>query len=519
MLRRTVIAAIALVVSVFPNVGLFARTYEYVEQVGEGKEHATINSAIVAMKEKVPPLSASRLGCIEVYPRDQDYEEQLNEAHGGHDLPAHCDLTGICTVRIKHQNEWPFGQGIYEAAVDCEGDNVVYNITTEDIGWDIHVQNSICFRGTGTLDSCKIYCHHGPAVTGKGHLIVKGSNTYISSYYFECIKAESTFEIYDCKLEPRGDEGLGKLEWPKGIKALGSGIIDGVFIESSIKCGCYSSSDYYGAGVYGIEVLLDAGEQVVVSGGTKIDLTLESKYYDSQTATLRLCGILSGEVFGKGGGNYPGSVVVRDCEIVLKGIKGTGGAGDVKVDGVCVRGGGTVQVHGVSEIRTERDPADSDQEKLLRKESGSLSANLYTVYFNPNGDAAPDCYNEDYVVGTIGKIDGNFCVKDSSGISVACFDIWGNLLLKGAHQTWQGPSGANDEFIVENSGGPVAYINESGNLYTQGSVSQYSWHSASGSADEFRVQNPSGSDVVIIDGTNGNVYLKGKLKESWDFCQ
>jgi len=495
------ISGMVLVVFVSAHIARAARTYEYVEEVGEGKEHDKIYKAIEAMNEKEPPLDYDRLGCIEVYPGT--YEEQLNDyyAPNGYNLPAHCDLIGMGSSRddvvIEHLGE---SDGcIGRAGVTCNGDNIIEdlkinNTYIKDGNW---VQDSVLFKGEGELNNCKVVCGHR-AVWGWTDLVVTGCDIY--SYFLFCIRVHQTFLISDCRLYPRGY--APELEWPTGIRTGGSGTVKDVSIYA--KC-TYEGTEYGGTGVYGIRLWSGSGEYVEISD-TYIELELTSAG-DEPGIEPEVRGIW---VDGA-------DVLIRDCTIDVTGIKATGGA-DVTVDGVFVEGGGTVEVHGVSKIRTRRDPADSDQEKLLRVESGSLSANLYTVDFNPNGDVAPDCYDEDYVVGTINEIGGNFCVKDSSGMAVACFDILGNLLLKGSKLSWVSP-GAGDEFIIENASGPVAYISESGNLYTQGSVSQYSWHSASGSADEFRVQEPSGGDVAIIDGTNGNVYLRGKLEQGWGFCQ
>jgi len=105
-----------------------------------------------------------------------------------------------------------------------------------------------------------------------------------------------------------------------------------------------------------------------------------------------------------------------------------------------------------------------------------------------------------------------FCVKNGSGVRVAWFDDLGNLFLKGTKQTvWQEPSNQTDEFIVKRSDGvPMAYINDSGNLFLQGTFSEGQTPVPS-DADEFRVQDSTGADVAIIDTTNGDIKIKGKL--------
>lgn len=150
MLRRTMIGAMIIGVVVCADIGRAARTYEYVEQVGEDKEHEKIRDAVVAMNEKEPPLDYDRLGCIEVYPGT--YEEQLNDyyAPDGYNLPAYCDLIGMGSSRddvvIEHLSE---SDGcIHRPGVTCNGDNIIKhlkinNTYIEDGNW---VQDSVLFK-------------------------------------------------------------------------------------------------------------------------------------------------------------------------------------------------------------------------------------------------------------------------------------------------------------------------------------------------------------------------------------
>jgi len=70
-----------------------------------------------------------------------------------------------------------------------------------------------------------------------------------------------------------------------------------------------------------------------------------------------------------------------------------------------------------------------------------------------------------------------FKFKDSSNNLVMVIDTSnGNMYIDGSYTpgVWPGPgpSGGVDEFIIEDSAGPVAYINESGNLYLKGELYQ-----------------------------------------------
>jgi len=63
-----------------------------------------------------------------------------------------------------------------------------------------------------------------------------------------------------------------------------------------------------------------------------------------------------------------------------------------------------------------------------------------------------------------------FRIKNSADETVAWFDSFGNLVLKGKQKNWGVPSGPDDKFIIEDSSGAVAYIDESGDLYLSGEL-------------------------------------------------
>ena len=68
-----------------------------------------------------------------------------------------------------------------------------------------------------------------------------------------------------------------------------------------------------------------------------------------------------------------------------------------------------------------------------------------------------------------------FRVQDSAGNEVAIIDVTnGNMYITGDVQTaWSDPDEGEDEFIIHNDqGSPMAYINESGNLYLKGKLYQ-----------------------------------------------
>lgn len=107
-----------------------------------------------------------------------------------------------------------------------------------------------------------------------------------------------------------------------------------------------------------------------------------------------------------------------------------------------------------------------------------------------------------------------FYIKNSSGVPVAYFDNLGNLVLKGTlteegGQTRPTATG-DDEFIFKDSSGNLMIINTTnGNMYIYG-AQQQQWQAPSGEND-FIIEDSEGA-VAYID-ESGNLYLTGKLYE------
>lgn len=69
-------------------------------------------------------------------------------------------------------------------------------------------------------------------------------------------------------------------------------------------------------------------------------------------------------------------------------------------------------------------------------------------------------------------------------------------------------------YIKNSSGSNVAWFGNSGNVVLKGVLEEKSTHSATAN-DEFRFRS-NDNDVMIIDTTNGNLYIKGILFENQD---
>lgn len=376
-----------------PNSG----TYAYIITVGQisdgGTEYDynTINDAIVAMAQN--ELDETYRGCIQVYPGT--YAEQLNDFYpGGHNLLAHCDLIGMGDkpddVVIQHKrrskddpNFTNIASEIYADGVLCNGDNVVENLKIANVGPN---QNSIQFSGVGTLKNCIVDSAHD-AVTAYKHLVVSGCT--IEGMYRPCIQVYSTFEISDSVLIPKTRSWGG--QHPAGIKATKSGTIDNVTIKANIATSDYEP--HYDAPWFaGVIVQLRNPDDTVTITNTTMDLALTTLYHENrpdETATWQLFGIVSGGRNPAPTTDYPGRVVVDNCQINLTGIEDSsdpnGDGRAIMVSGICVRGSGTVEVLGNTRITTGRTTAgyfDEGYEYSLNNQNGTLTVDPKTVDYD-----------------------------------------------------------------------------------------------------------------------------------------
>jgi len=101
--------------------------------------------------------------------------------------------------------------------------------------------------------------------------------------------------------------------------------------------------------------------------------------------------------------------------------------------------------------------------------------------------------------------------------NVINFDENGNVILKGIFQDNTNPSTtANDEFIVKgNVGENIAVVNlVTGNMVISGSLQQNQQNmDPQGTSDDFIVKNSAGNTVAYID-EDGNFYIKGILTQN-----
>jgi len=383
------------------------RNYAYVVTVGPDPniyDFNMINKAVSQMITYGP--NESNLGCIKVYPGV--YEEHLNKEcfPGTNNLPAHCDLIGIGEdindIVIRFKGIHP---PVDDFAIWCEGDNVVSNLKLWN--YQAPAQWGIMFAGDGELRHCIVFGWHG-AVVGMGRLVVSGCPD-ISTTFMACVGVwgGASFEITDSTLRPRVH--FFTFEDPTGITAYAShGRIDNVRIICQGD-GHAPALSYWG--VYGIDLVVPADKFVEISN-TTIDLELESVYdarYPDDNQPISVCGI---HVCNRGWDDMFGNVFVHDCNISVRGIEQSNpdptpdGAG-LKVDGIHVWSGTTrrpsVTVWN-SSIKTQRvkaGNAEDGYEYLLNNENGNLYVDFNTVSFDPNGPNPPNCYDPNYVNGTV----------------------------------------------------------------------------------------------------------------------
>lgn len=365
-----------------PNNG----TYAYVLTVGQPSsleasageteyDYHTISDAIAAMRQN--NLDENHLGQIRVH--TGTYIECIGGSTYGDDslwLPKHCDLTGmgdyIDDVVIEH----PAGTATNAFTIIGAGDNVISHLKVYS---NRGARNGIYLFDNCTLTNCIVDTIH-LSVMGRTNLVV--SDCTIKSMFGSCIKSLDTFSISKCTLNPRGHSH--HVEVPKGISAYGSGTIEDVTIMSTIA----SSYKYEGAGLIGIQVNTSYDETVTISN-TKINLQLTTKYHLNETAALRVCGIMSGRQWFEPNLNYLGRTVVKDCDIEVVGIESSsdpdGDGAGIMVDGVCVRGGGTIELKGNTIIKTSRTPAghaEDGYEYSFNNENGVLEVESDTVIYD-----------------------------------------------------------------------------------------------------------------------------------------
>ena len=374
-----------------------SRTYAYIITVGQTPEEGieydynTINDAIAAMIQNKP--DENHYGCIQIYPGT--YAEQLNDFYpGGHNLPAYCDLIGKGSlpedVVIQHQrrstkdpNFTDIASEIYADGLHCEGDNVVENIKIHNVGEN---QNSVRFWGEGTLRNCIVKSFHD-AVTSYGHLII--SDCVIEGWYRPCVHAYSTFEISDSTFYPKTRSWGG--QHPAGIKALRSGTIDNVTIRGNIATSDYEPH-YDTPWLAGVITQLGNPDDTVTITNTTMDLTLTTLYHDgrpNETAEWQLFGVVSGGRNPSPNTNYPGKIVVDNCQINLTGIEDSsdpnGDGRGIMVSGISVRGSGTVEVLGETQITTSRTTGSHSGEGYeysLNNQNGTLKVDTATVDYD-----------------------------------------------------------------------------------------------------------------------------------------
>ena len=112
-----------------------------------------------------------------------------------------------------------------------------------------------------------------------------------------------------------------------------------------------------------------------------------------------------------------------------------------------------------------------------------------------------------------------FYIKNNSGDPVAWFGNLGNLVLKGSLTPNTTPeASANDEFRIQDSiGDDVAIIDtSSGDMDIEGTLkldSEGNWVAPTDGDDNFRIKDSGGNDVAYISKT-GDLYLKGQLYEN-----
>ncbi|MDD5086172.1 MAG: DUF2341 domain-containing protein, partial [Candidatus Nanoarchaeia archaeon] len=149
----------------------------------------------------------------------------------------------------------------------------------------------------------------------------------------------------------------------------------------------------------------------------------------------------------------------------------------------------------------------TDNRTIVSNETSS--GDVWTCEVTPN-DAYQDgtaLNSSDLMITTPGAY--KFYVKDSTGNNIAYFDDAGYVVISGTLQqsSSTAPSG-NDDFIIQNSTGDwQAWVDGStGNMYLRGTM--LDWQAITPPADSFIIQNSTGNNMSYID-SSGNLRLSG----------
>ena len=368
----------------FFSVYVFAeRSYTHVITVGIDKDYTTINEAIAAMLVVDPPLDADHLGCIEVY--EGIYYEHLNDYYeNSYNLPSHCDLTGMGQTRddveIRHA-AFAIYNDVNQAGIKGNGDNHISHIKLFNYFDypEYYWQKGISLQEDSRLEDCSIESWHG-AVSGGDNFIV--NNCEISTMFGSCIYVSGTFEITNSQLYPLAYQY--HCESPTGIMVgtTGSGIIENVTIESYVQ----SIEDSDAQGLFGICLLHGTDKEVLISN-VDIDIQLTSFFYPNRPDYIEpmwVCGILLGKAYTPG--YYNGHTIITNSSINVSGIESPGDdpgpeddGGGLLVSGITVRGSGSAEIMGNTDITTSRSVAghaEEGYEYSLNNEMGFLGVHI-----------------------------------------------------------------------------------------------------------------------------------------------
>ena len=121
----------------------------------------------------------------------------------------------------------------------------------------------------------------------------------------------------------------------------------------------------------------------------------------------------------------------------------------------------------------------------------------------------------DEILDTMELSTSKFSALDESGVRVAWFDDFGNLFLKGTLEENSdfSPATGHDEFKFKDSSDDLVMVIDTtnGNMYIAGSLYDEQTGTLTPSAmdDNFVIKDSSGAVVAYIDDS-GDLYLKGK---------
>ncbi|HLD42353.1 MAG TPA: CARDB domain-containing protein [Candidatus Nanoarchaeia archaeon] len=155
----------------------------------------------------------------------------------------------------------------------------------------------------------------------------------------------------------------------------------------------------------------------------------------------------------------------------------------------------------------------ANEDIFIFAEHNYSSPGIYTVTVNASADSVSDSISDVFNIGNVTDVN-KFTIKNTSGSSIAWFGDSGNAVIKGAlEQNSAHARSADFAFVIRNNGEDVLIIENDGNVYIDGTLSEnQSTISSSLDDTDFRIRKDGEWQIVVNE--SGHVFLKGMLTQN-----